>query len=262
MFEPPKQNDLRRSKEITMNENRTLVVVPTYNERNNIVLLLDEVLEQSPSIDVLVVDDSSPDGTGELVRKNDNYNRRIFLITQPSKQGLGKAYQCGYQYAIDRCYPYVIGMDADFSHDPADINKFIRAVQSADYIVGSRWIPRGGLIDWPWHRLLLSRVANFYIYILHGTGIHDATSGFQCFRREVLDKIRLEEMHSSGYSFQLEAKYRAYLAGFRLMEVPIIFKDRTHGVSKIPRETVFETLWVALLLRFQRAYLIKHLNQA
>lgn len=243
-----------------MKNKRTIVVIPTYNERNNIILLIDQVIRQSPSIDILVVDDSSPDGTGDLVRQHDQYNKRLFLFTQPSKHGLGKAYQCGYRYAIDHQYDYAIGMDADFSHDPSSINKFIEAVQSADYVIGSRWIPGGGLVDWPWIRVWLSRIANFYIYLLHGTGIHDSTSGFQCFKREVLKTIKLEEMHSGGYSFQLEAKYRAYLAGFRLMEVPIIFKDRTHGVSKIPRKTVFETLWVTLLLRIQRARLMERLK--
>lgn len=235
-----------------MKDKRTIVVIPTYNERNNIVLLIDHVLRQSSTIDILIVDDSSPDGTGDLVRQHHQYNKHLFLITQPSKRGLGKAYQYGYRYAIDHQYDYVIGMDADFSHDPNDIPRFLKAINSVDYVIGSRWVTAGGLIDWSWHRIVLSRLANFYIYLLHGTGVHDSTSGFQCFRKEVLQAIHLEQMHSHGYSFQLEAKYRAYLAGFRLLEIPILFKDRSHGVSKIPRKTVLETLWVAFLLRLQR----------
>ncbi len=245
-----------------MNHQRCLVVVPTYNESTNIAMLVEEVLKQDASIDVLVVDDNSPDGTGNLVKQNAQFNKRVFLITQAAKRGLGRAYQCGYRYAVDKNYAYIIGMDADFSHDPAVIKTFLQEIKFADYVIGSRWVPGGGLLDWPWPRVLLSRVANFYIYLLHGTGIHDATSGFQCFRREVLNTIRLEEMHSHGYSFQLEAKYRAYLAGFRLVEIPIIFKDRTRGFSKIPRKTVFETLWVALILRLQSGSLIKSFKKA
>lgn len=244
-----------------MSHKYCIAVVPTYNERANIIQLIEEVFKQSESIDILVVDDNSPDGTGELVKKHAQLNKRVFLLTQNSKQGLGKAYQNGYRFAIERGYQFVIGMDADFSHNPADIPRFLRAIQSVDYVIGSRWVPGGGLHNWPWHRVFLSRVANFYIYLLHGTGIHDSTSGFQCFRREVLEKIRLNEMRSQGYSFQLEAKYRAYLAGFQLLELPIIFQDRTRGVSKIPRKTVFETLWIALHLRLQAGRIVKSFQQ-
>jgi len=240
-----------------MNANRCLVVIPTYNERSNVEHLIPEVLRQSGTLDMLFVDDSSPDGTGEYVRKIAETNHRVFLLSQNGKQGLGKAYQSGYRYALEKGYGTALGMDADFSHDPDDIPKFLRAIRSADYVIGSRWVPGGGLVNWPWHRLLLSRVANYYIYFIHGTGVHDSTAGFQCFRREVLESIDLENMHSDGYSFQLEAKYRAYCAGFRLFEVPILFKDRTRGVSKIPRRTVLETLWVTLTLRLQRRRFVK-----
>ncbi len=234
-----------------MNANRCLVVIPTYNERTNIEHLIPEVLKQDGSLDILVVDDSSPDGTGEYIRELSRSNKRVFLLSQSGKQGLGKAYQKGYRFAVDNGYGYALGMDADFSHDPDDIPKFLQAIWTADYVIGSRWVPGGGLVNWPWHRILLSRVANYYIYFLHGTGVHDSTSGFQCFKSEVLEEMGLENMHSDGYSFQLEAKYRAYCEGFRLFEVPILFKDRTRGVSKIPRRTVIETLWVTLVLRMQ-----------
>jgi len=233
-----------------MNNNRCLVIVPTYNERHNIEELIPEVLRQDGCLDILVVDDKSPDGTGEYVRELSEKENRVFLFSQEHKQGLGKAYQNGYRYALDHGYRYALGMDADLSHNPNDIPRFLEAMDSADYVIGSRWVPGGGLVNWPWHRILLSRVAGYYVYFLHGTGVHDSTSGFQCFKREVLEAIHLGEMHSDGYSFQLEAKYRAYCAGFRLLEIPILFKDRTRGVSKIPRRTIFETLWVTLLLRF------------
>jgi len=241
-----------------MNNNRCLVVLPTFNERSNIEQIVPDILRQNKSIDILVVDDKSPDGTGEWAREEAAVNNRLFLLTQNQKRGLGRAYQVGYQYALDHGYRYAIGMDADLSHDPNDITRFLHAIESADYVIGSRWIPGGGLVNWPWHRVLLSRIAGWYIYFLHGTGIHDSTSGFQCFRREVLEKIQLEKMHSSGYSFQLEAKYRAYLAGFQLLEIPILFKDRTRGVSKLPRRTVFETLWVTIVLLFQGKEIARH----
>ena len=240
-----------------MDHNHCLVVVPTYNERANITQLIQEILKQDESINILVVDDSSPDGTGELVKKHAQLNKRVFLLTQNSKNGLGRAYQNGFRYAIEHGYEYVISMDADFSHDPADIKRFIQAVRSVDYVIGSRWVPGGGLLNWPWHRVFLSRAANFYIYFLHGTGIHDSTSGFQCFRRGVLESIRWEAMHSQGYSFQLEIKYRAYLAGFQFLELPILFKARTRGISKIPRRTVFETLWIGLQLRLHGGHILK-----
>ncbi len=244
-----------------MDHNHCLVVIPTYNESANIKQLIQEVLKQGESINILIVDDNSPDGTGELIKQHPQLNRRIFLLAQNSKQGLGKAYQNGYRYAIEQGYQYVIGMDADFSHDPADIKRFLKAIESVDYVIGSRWIPGGGLLNWPWHRTFLSRIANFYIYLLHGTGVHDSTSGFQCFRREVLESIRLERTRSQGYSFQLEIKYRAYLAGFQLLELPILFKDRTRGVSKIPRQTILETLWIALRLRAQTGHILKSFKQ-
>lgn len=244
-----------------MNHNRCLVVLPTYNERSNIEQIIPEILQQDESIDILVVDDSSPDGTGEIVKKQAQFNKRVFLLSQNSKQGLGKAYRSGFRYAIEQKYQFVIGMDADLSHDAADIRQFLQAIQSVDYVIGSRWMMGGRLLNWPWHRILLSRVANFYIYLLHGTGIHDSTSGFQCFRREVLEGIQLDQMHSQGYSFQLETKYRAYLAGFRILELPILFKDRTRGISKIPKRTVLETLWIALHLRLQAGQIVKSLRR-
>jgi len=231
--------------------NKCLVVIPTYNERANIEKLIPEVLKQDKRIDILVVDDSSPDGTGDYVKALTSNENRLHLLERKEKQGLGKAYQAGYRYAVDKRYRYALGMDADFSHDPDDIPRFLEAMGSADYVIGSRWVPGGGLTNWPWHRVFMSRVASFFIYVLHGTGIHDSTAGFQCFKREVLAAIELEKMHSDGYSFQLEAKFRAYHIGATLLEIPIQFQDRTRGVSKIPRRTIIETLWVAILLRFQ-----------
>jgi dolichol-phosphate mannosyltransferase len=236
-----------------MSNNRCLVVIPTYNERANIEQLIPEVLRQDARIDILVVDDGSPDGTGDYVEQLSGKDPRVFAVHQREKGGLGKAYQTGYRYALEKDYRYALGMDADFSHDPDDIPRFLDAIKSADYVIGSRWVPGGGLVNWPWHRVLLSRMAGYYVYFLHGTGIHDSTSGFQCFKKEVLAAIELEKMHSDGYSFQLEAKYRAYNAGATLLEIPILFKDRTRGTSKIPRRTILETLWVTLLLKIQHA---------
>jgi dolichol-phosphate mannosyltransferase len=230
---------------------RALVIVPTYNERHNIARLVDTVLAQDQRLDVLVVDDGSPDGTGEIVAGLRQLNSRLHLIEREKKLGLGTAYIAGFKWAIERGYDYVFEMDADFSHDPAHLPEFLRAIQDADLVLGSRY--RDGkvtVVNWPIARLLLSYFANVYARAITGLPVWDATGGFKCFRRAVLQAIDLDSVHSNGYAFQIEMSMRAWKQGFRVREIPIVFVDRTEGQSKMSRAIVREAIWMVWRLRF------------
>jgi len=205
---------------------RALVVVPTYNERTNIPLLVPAILIQDPRLDVLVVDDNSPDGTGQLADDLAKNDTRVHVLHRQAKQGLGKAYIAGFKWALERGYDYVFEMDADFSHDPKFLPEFLRAVESADLVVGSRYTSGVNVINWPMSRLLLSIGANQYARIVTGLPIADSTGGFKCFRRQVLEAIALDRVRSNGYAFQIEMTFRAWKKGFRIAEIPIVFTDR------------------------------------
>jgi len=231
---------------------RLVVVVPTYNERVNLPLVVPAILQQDPRIDVLVVDDNSPDGTGQLADEVAASTPRVHVLHRPNKSGLGKAYLAGFQWALANRYDLIFEMDADFSHDPKFLGDFVRAAADADLVIGSRY--RAGVvnvINWPISRLLLSIGANQYARWITGLPLDDSTGGFKCFRREVLEAIDFEKVRSNGYAFQIEMSFRAWKKGFRLVEVPIVFTDRVEGQSKMNKRIVREAIWMVWWLRLQ-----------
>ncbi len=230
---------------------RSLVIVPTYNERENIIRLIDAVLAQDPRIDVLVVDDGSPDGTGALVDERVAIDSRVHVIHREKKMGLGTAYLTGFRWALEHDYELVFEMDADFSHDPSHLPQFLESAKDADVVLGSRY--RDGkvtVVNWPINRLLLSYGANIYARIVTGLPLFDATGGFKCFRRKVLQAIDLNDVRSNGYAFQIEMSFRAWRKGFRITEIPIVFVDRTEGESKMSKRIVREAIWMVWRLRW------------
>ena len=233
---------------------RYLVCVPTYNERANLPLIVPAILEQDARLEVLVVDDSSPDGTGELADSLAAGNPRVHVLHRAAKEGLGRAYLAGFQWALDRGYEYVLEMDADFSHDPKFLPLFIEASRQADLVIGSRYKQGVNVINWPISRLLLSLGANQYARIITGLPITDSTGGFKCFRRDVLAAIDFGRVRSNGYAFQIEMSYRAWRKGFRLVEIPIVFTDRVEGQSKMSKRIVREAVWMVWALRLRAIF--------
>ncbi len=230
---------------------KVLVIVPTYNERDNVVRLIDAVLSQDPRIDVLVVDDGSPDGTGELVDERAAVDSRVHILHRASKMGLGTAYLAGFQWALAHDYELVFEMDADFSHDPSHLPQFLESAVDADLVLGSRY--RDGkvtVVNWPITRLILSYSANIYARFVTGLPLYDATGGFKCFHRKVLEAINLKDVRSNGYAFQIEMSFRAWRKGFRIVEIPIVFVDRTEGESKMSKRIVREAIWMVWRLRW------------
>ena len=230
---------------------RTLVIVPTYNEKFNIARLIPAVLAQDPSIEVLVVDDASPDGTGAIVDSIAASNPRVHAIHRAGKLGLGTAYITGFRWALERKYDLVFEMDADFSHNPERLPEFLKAIEEADLVLGSRY--QNGhvnVVNWPMSRLFLSYAANVYARAVTGLPIFDTTGGFKCFRRNVLESIDLSSVKSNGYAFQIEMSFRAWKRGFRLIEIPIVFVDRTEGESKMSKRIVREAVWMVWRLRW------------
>lgn len=226
------------------------IVVPTYNERENITELLSRILV-NPRFRVLVVDDSSPDGTAEIVTDMARSDSRIGLLSRPGKLGLGTAYISGFQRALEEGAEYIFEMDADFSHDPRYLTDLLEAAEkSCDLAIGSRYVAGGGTTDWGILRQLISRGGNAYTQLILGMRVQDATAGFRCYRRKVLETLNLARIHSNGYSFQIEMTYRTLQAGFRIREVPIIFPDRRVGKSKMSRRIVLEALTAVWRMRF------------
>ncbi len=207
-----------------------------------------------PEINILVVDDNSPDGTGNFVKELTQKDSNVHLIQRSGKMGLGTAYVAGFKYMIDKKYDLAIQMDADFSHDPKEIKRFLEEIENADLIIGSRYITGVNVINWPMQRLLLSYFANIYTKIVTGLPLKDATGGFKCFRREVLEAINLNKIHSNGYSFQIEMNYKVWKRGFRIKEVPIIFTDRVEGTSKMSKKVVREAVTMVWKLRFRSMF--------
>jgi dolichol-phosphate mannosyltransferase len=229
---------------------KVLVVIPTYNEAANLPAIVPQALAQDPRIDVLVVDDNSPDGTGKLADDLAAREPRIHVLHREGKLGLGTAYLAGFRWGLERGYGYFIEMDADFSHDPAHLKQFLTAVAGADLVLGSRYLGgRVTVVNWPMGRLLLSYCANIYARWLTGLRIWDLTGGFKCFRRRVLEAIDLTQVRSNGYAFQIEMSVRAWRKGFKLAEIPIVFVDRTEGQSKMNRAIVREAVWMVPRLR-------------
>ncbi|MBD3218535.1 MAG: glycosyltransferase [candidate division Zixibacteria bacterium] len=226
------------------------VIIPTYNERENVEEIIKAVLRQDERLHVLVVDDNSPDGTGEIADKMAEENPRIDVLHREEKEGLGQAYIAGFRHALNSDFDYIFEMDADFSHDPKYLPYFLEAIEEADLVLGSRYISGVNVINWPMSRLLLSYYANVYTRIVTGLPLRDATGGFKCFRREVLEAIDLDEVRSNGYSFQIEMSFRAHKKGFKIKEIPIIFTDRVQGKSKMSKKIVREAIWMVWRLRF------------
>ncbi len=234
---------------------KTLVIVPTYNERENIENLVSAVFEQNiENLDILIVDDNSPDGTGDLVTRLSENDSRIHLMSREGKQGLGTAYVAGFKYALERDYDYMIEMDADFSHDPKELPNLINAAKDYDLVMGSRYVNGVNVINWPLSRLLLSMGASLYTRIITGLPLHDCTSGFKCFNRKVLESLDLDKVTSNGYSFQIEMSYKAWKKGFTLGEIPIIFLDRRAGISKMSKKILREAIWMVWKLKFQSLF--------
>jgi dolichol-phosphate mannosyltransferase len=230
---------------------KVLVVIPTYNERTNLPLLIPAVLGQDPRIEVLIVDDSSPDGTGELADELAVADPRVHALHRAAKEGLGKAYIAGFKWALERGYDFVFEMDADFSHDPKFIPEFLRAAEDADLVIGSRYKAGVNVINWPMSRLLLSIGANQYARWVTGLPLADSTGGFKCFRRRVLEAISLDRVRSNGYAFQIEMSFLAWKKGFRIKEIPIVFTDRVEGQSKMNKRIVREAIWMVWWLRLR-----------
>lgn len=233
-----------------MNE-KSLVIIPTYNELDNIKLIVPDLLGRYDNLDILVVDDNSPDGTGIVIRELAENNDRIKLIVRERKMGLGTAYIEGFKYALKNDYDYVFEMDADYSHDPKEISKFLNATTNYDLVLGSRYIDGVNVVNWPMKRLLLSYFANIYTRLITGLPIRDATGGFKCFKRKVLESVDFNDVKSNGYAFQIEMTYKAWRKGFKIGEIPIIFVDRTMGHSKMSKKIVREAVVMVWKLRLK-----------
>lgn len=229
----------------------TLIIIPTYNERENVRAISEEVFKTAPDVDILFVDDSSPDGTGMIADEMAVADPRVKVIHRAEKKGLGRAYIDGFKWALDRQYQFIFEMDADFSHNPKDIPKLRDAAKDAGLVLGSRYVNGIRVINWPLRRLFLSRGAGFYIRLITGMPFTDPTGGFKCFRRCVLEAIRLDKIGSNGYSFQVEMTHTAWRIGCRIVEVPIVFEERLSGTSKMSKKIIWEALWMVWKLLFQ-----------
>ncbi len=230
---------------------KTLVIVPTYNERDNLPPMAERLLKLAIPVDLLVVDDNSPDGTGKIADELSAKYPNIHVLHRKEKNGLGRAYCAGFAWALERDYEFIMEMDGDFSHNPDDIPKFIEAAKDADLVLGSRYCNGIRVINWPLKRLLLSTGAARYVRIITGMPFTDPTGGFKCFRRTALEAINLQEVRSNGYSFQVEMTHRIWRQGMKVVEVPIIFTDRFQGSSKMSGKIVREALWMVWSLWFQ-----------
>ncbi len=228
---------------------RAIVVIPTYNERENIGPLIEALGRMLPELHVLVIDDNSPDGTAEVVRSMARRDDRIHLVEREGKLGLGTAYCVGFQWALEHKYTIICQMDADFSHSPEDLPRLIAALDNADLVIGSRYVSGVNVVNWPMRRLLLSYAANVYTRLVTGMPIRDATGGFKAFRAELLRQIDLGAIHSNGYAFQIEMNFRVWRLGARIEEVSIVFVDRTNGVSKMSRSIIYEAAWIVWKLK-------------
>ncbi len=233
---------------------RALIIFPTYNERDNIRKIVHAVLPLDPRIHVLIVDDSSPDGTGDVADGLAAEESKVEVMHRPNKEGLGRAYIAGFKWAIERGFDFIFEMDADFSHGPEYIPDFLKAIQDNDLVIGSRYISGVNVINWPMSRLLLSYFANTYTRVVTGMPLRDGTGGFKCFRREVLEAIDLDGVQASGYVFQIEMSMRAWKKGFRIKEIPIIFTDRVAGVSKMSKKIMREAIWMVWALRLKSMF--------
>ncbi|MCB1048474.1 MAG: polyprenol monophosphomannose synthase [Calditrichaeota bacterium] len=230
---------------------RMLVIVPTYNEAENIERLAEDVLAQDACIELLVVDDNSPDGTGDIADRLARDSGRVHVLHRAGKLGLGTAYVAGFRWAIERGYDYICEMDADFSHDPRVLPVFLKTIGEADLVIGSRYVTGVNVVNWPLSRLLLSYGASMYTRIITGMPVKDPTGGFKCFRRQTLEALDLDRIRSGGYSFQIEVNFKVWRKGLRIQEIPIIFVDRAVGRSKMSKAIVREAVWMVWRLKLR-----------
>ena len=229
---------------------KALVIIPTFNEAENIEKLIEEVLKQSSILEMLIVDDNSPDGTAAIVQRIQQTNPKVHLLQRPRKMGLGTAYVAGFKYVLDHGFDFAFEMDADFSHNPEKLPVMLNAMNECDLVIGSRYINGVNVVNWPLKRLLLSYFANIYTRIITGMPVHDATAGFKCYRRAVIETMNLDAIISNGYAFQIETNFRAWKKGFTLKEIPITFVDRRVGVSKMSKGIVYEAAFMVWKLKF------------
>lgn len=233
-----------------------LVIIPTYNEAENIAALLSDLAERYPvTLDILVIDDNSPDGTADIVRSIQKTTKGINLILREKKLGLGTAYITGFRYALEKGYQFVIEMDADFSHDPLMIERFLDAMSSADLVIGSRYMNNTvNVVNWPLGRLILSKIASIYTQLITGLPVADPTSGFKCFSVDILRQLDLDRINSQGYSFQIEMNFRVWKKGFAIRELPIVFVDRSVGKSKMTKKNIREAIWIVWWLKIKSVF--------
>ncbi len=228
----------------------TIVVIPTYNEIENVDSLISAVCGSLPDTHILIVDDNSPDGTGAKVKEIMRNNRQVHLLERTGKMGLGTAYCDGFEWALSKNFDYIFEMDADFSHDPKDLPRFLQEMDKHDLVIGSRYSNGVNVVNWPLSRLMLSYGANIYTQVITGLPIKDATGGFKCFRADILRKINLSSIKTNGYGFQIEMNYRVWKNGGKIKEIPIIFIDRRSGVSKMNKSIIYEAIFLVWKLRF------------
>ena len=233
---------------------RALVVVPTYNEADNVTHLVPRILACGPHFEVLIVDDNSPDGPAETVQALKDTDPRVHLLKREKKMGLGTAYVAGFKYALERGFDFVFEMDADFSHDPGELPTLFEKAQQFDLVIGSRYVSGVNVVNWPIRRLLLSYLANVYTRWITGMPVRDATGGFKCYRRTVLEAIDLDAIHSNGYAFQIETNFLTWKKGFRICELPIIFVDRRAGISKMSKNIISEAAWLVWKLKIKSLF--------
>ena len=233
---------------------KPIAISPTYNEKKNVNELIQRVLDSYDNIEILIVDDNSPDGTADLVKSLMHNNSKIHILKRSAKLGLGTAYCAGFKWALANGYDRIIQIDADMSHNPDDIARLLVESETSDLVIGSRYINGVNVVNWPLRRLILSYLANLYAQIITGLPIKDATGGFKCFRAKVLESIDFSKITSTGYSFQIEMNFIAWVSGFTIKEVPIIFSDRTVGESKMSRKIIFEAIYMVPLLKLRKIF--------
>lgn len=234
--------------------NKALLIIPTYNEIDNIEKMLIKVTSTYPDLSILIIEDGSPDGTADVVKEYMSKDSNIHMIERTGKLGLGTAYITGFKWALERDYEFVFEMDCDFSHDPDDLSRLLEAAQTNDLVIGSRYIDGIRIINWPFHRLLLSYGASIYTRIITGLDVLDVTGGFKCFSRKALDSLNLDRVFSNGYSFQVELNFKIWSKGLRIKEVPIVFTERRDGESKMSGGIVKEAIFAVIMLRIRKIF--------
>ncbi len=233
---------------------KSLIIIPTFNELENVKKLIPDILNRYDNVDILIVDDNSPDGTADFVIEFGKTNGSVKILKRQKKMGLGTAYVAGFRYALQNNYDLVFQMDADYSHDPKEVQNFLTTIEMYDLVLGSRYLTGVNVVNWPMRRLLLSYFANLYTRIVTGLPVKDTTGGYKCFRREVLKEINLDKIKSNGYAFQIEMTFKAWKKGFRIGEIPIIFIDRTSGTSKMSKKIVREAITMVWKLRIRSTF--------